>query len=113
VDYIEILKGNGSMAFKRLCKTNDVPEGELREFHILNQDILVANVDGQLHCLSARCPHAGAPLVRGILKGEELECPWHYASFRVTDGSKIYGEPKKPLNVYSCEVKGDNLFIDL
>jgi nitrite reductase/ring-hydroxylating ferredoxin subunit len=101
------------LAFKKLCKTKDTPKGELKEFRILDQDILVANVNGQFHCLDARCPHAGAPLVKGILKGEELECPWHYGAFRVTDGSIIYGEPKKPLKVYSCKVKGDYLVIDI
>ena len=101
------------MTLKKLCQTAAVPLGELREFHILSQDILVANSNGQFHCLAARCPHAGAPLVEGLLNGDELECPWHYAAFRITDGTVIYGEPQKPLKVYPCVVKGDYVFVEL
>ena len=101
------------MTLKKLCKITAVPLGQLREFHILKEDVLVANSHGHFHCLAARCTHAGAPLVEGVLKDNELECPWHYASFRITDGTVIYGEPKEPLKVYQCVVQGDYLFVEL
>jgi nitrite reductase/ring-hydroxylating ferredoxin subunit len=108
-----LIDKDSNLAYKKLCKTTEVPIGELRVFHILKKDILVANSKGQFHCLSPLCTHAGAPLVKGVLNDNELECPWHYGSFRITDGTVIYGEPKEPLQVYSCIVKGDYLFVDL
>jgi apoptosis-inducing factor 3 len=102
--------GGARLAVERICRTAEVSLGELREFRVGDTDVLVANVDGTFHCLAARCTHAGAPLVKGVLKGRELECPWHDASFNVTDGSVNYGPPKKPLQVYSCFEKGSELF---
>jgi nitrite reductase/ring-hydroxylating ferredoxin subunit len=101
------------MAFNRLCKVEDVPVGKLGAFSIINKDILVANVNGRFYCLAARCTHAGAPLVKGTLNGDILECPWHDASFRVTDGAILYGPPRDPLKVYPCIVKGKFLYLDL
>ena len=104
---------NGNLRVRKLCKKEDVPLGEMKEFHLLGKDIIVANVNGQFHCLAARCTHAGAPLINGVLKGEELECPWHDASFRITDGAVNYGPPKSPIQKYSCSVEGNYVFIAL
>jgi apoptosis-inducing factor 3 len=101
------------MALQKLCKAGEVPLGELRQFSLSGADIIVANVKGQFHCLASRCTHAGAPLINGVLKGDELECPWHDASFRITDGVVNYGPPKSPIKKYSCSVKGDYIFVDL
>jgi nitrite reductase/ring-hydroxylating ferredoxin subunit len=101
------------MAFKKLCKTRDIPLGESKEFSLSDQDILVVNANGQFHCLSARCPHAGGSLAKGSINGEELKCPSHGYTFRITDGSAIFAGPGDSLRVYPCQVKGDNLFIEL
>jgi len=103
------------MAFKKLCKTKDIPVGDSKEYSLSKQDILVVNVNGQFHCLSARCTHAGAPLASGIIRGEELQCPWHGNLFRVTDGALIFAGmgPEEPLKVYPCEVRGDYLFVEV
>ena len=106
-------EGSKELTLKKLCKTADIPLNELRQFELFGQDILVANVSGQFRCLAARCTHAGAPLVKGVLKGEELECPWHDASFRTTDGTVIYGPPEKPLHIFPCKVKGEYLFVNI
>ena len=101
------------MAFSRICKTEDVPVGKLGKFDLTGNEILVANVNGRFHCLTARCTHAGAPLIDGVLNGDTLECPWHDAGFKITDGAVLFGPPKEPLEVYSCVVRGKYLYVDL
>jgi nitrite reductase/ring-hydroxylating ferredoxin subunit len=39
--------------------------------------VLLVNVDNKFHALSPRCTHFGAPLIRGVLHGDRLTCPWH------------------------------------
>jgi len=108
-------KRGGKMAHVRICKTKEVPPGDLKEFNPHKHSILVVNVDGKFHCLSARCTHAGAPLASGIVRGEELQCPWHGNLFRISDGSLIFAGmgPEEPLKVYPCEVKGAYLYVDI
>jgi apoptosis-inducing factor 3 len=101
------------LAIEKLCATGAIPNGEMREFALLGKDIIVANVNDQFFCLAARCTHANAPLINGVLKGEVLECPWHDASFNITDGKVNYGPPKSPIQKYPCSVKGEEVFIDL
>jgi nitrite reductase/ring-hydroxylating ferredoxin subunit len=103
------------MAFKKVCKTTDVAAGDSKEYRVLNKNILLINANGKFHCLSSLCPHAGAPLARGIIKGEELQCPWHGNLFRITDGTSVYagGWTEEPLKVYPCEVRDDYVYVNV
>ena len=37
------------------------------------------------------CAHAGGPLNEGRLVDGEIECPWHYSRYRMTDGGVTQG----------------------
>jgi nitrite reductase/ring-hydroxylating ferredoxin subunit len=81
----------------------------LVEFTVAGKEILAANVNGRL---AGRCPRANAPLNEGVLNGETLECPWHDAQFRITDGAVLSGPPKDHISVYPCTVRGKYLYVD-
>ena len=101
------------MALVKVCKLDRVPPKELKQFNIGESEILVINLEGQFHCLVARCSHAGAPLVEGELRGDVLVCPWHYSNFRVKDGTVVKGPAERPLKVYRSVIKDDSLFVEL
>lgn len=40
--------------------------------------LLLVNSNGQIHAMTARCTHYGAPLVNGVLTPDgRITCPWH------------------------------------
>ncbi len=96
-----------------LCTTKEVSPGELKQFELKEEEILVANFGGNFYCLEGRCSHAGAPLAEGSLEGEVLTCPWHYSQFRITDGSVLRGPARKALRIYRTEIKDGQLFVEL
>jgi nitrite reductase/ring-hydroxylating ferredoxin subunit len=67
-------------------------EGEMAAVRIGGEEILIANVHGQYHAISNRCSHAGRPLSTGTLRGHELTCPAHGATFDVRTGA-VLGAP--------------------
>jgi len=97
----------------RLCATEDISLGEMKQFDLKEEEILVVNLRGQLHCLEGRCSHAGAPLAESSLEGEVLTCPWHYSQFKITDGSVLRGPAKVSLRIYRSEVREGQLFVEL
>jgi nitrite reductase/ring-hydroxylating ferredoxin subunit len=99
--------------FLRLCAIEDIPLGEMKQFDLKEDEILVVNLKGQLYCLEGRCSHAGAPLAEGSMEGEVLTCPWHYSQFKITDGSVLRGPANVSLRVYRTEVKEGQLFVEL
>ncbi len=101
------------MTFYFLCRTNEVSEGELREFVLKEAEILVVRYSGQIYCLQARCTHAGAPLVEGELKDDVLQCPWHGSRFNIKNGLVIRGPAEKQLRTYNCRTEEDRLLVEL
>jgi nitrite reductase/ring-hydroxylating ferredoxin subunit len=85
----EAPKGKESTAytFVSVCKSDELPEGTVRQLKARGKEIAVGRVvGGQLFALGGRCSHMFARLGKGTLSGTVLECPWHGAQFDVTDG---------------------------
>ena len=64
-------------------------EGEMTATRVGGEEILIANVHGQYYAVSNLCSHAGRPLIGGTLRGHELTCPAHGATFDVRTGAAI------------------------
>src|ERR1041384_4178950 len=96
----------------------EIPAGGRKIVEIGGKSIGVFNVSGTFYALRNSCPHQGAPLCLGSLKGtclpsrpgeyiwaregEILRCPWHGWEFDVTNGKSIF-DPHR-LRVRSYEV---------
>jgi 3-phenylpropionate/trans-cinnamate dioxygenase ferredoxin component len=64
----------------------DLPDGEVRRFDVDDNGVVVCRVNGALFALEDNCSHADTPLSDGLLRGHQLICPLHGASFDVRDG---------------------------
>jgi nitrite reductase/ring-hydroxylating ferredoxin subunit len=59
----------------------NLKDGEMREVEVEGLDdvkVLLAKVKNEVHALTPKCTHYGAPLVKGVLTGDgRITCPWH------------------------------------
>jgi nitrite reductase/ring-hydroxylating ferredoxin subunit/uncharacterized membrane protein len=76
-----------------------LPESSPRKMRAGINDLVVIRVGDTVHALHAVCAHAGGPLDKGTITPDGcLECPWHGARYRLTDGSlrrgpSVYDQP--------------------
>jgi len=76
--------------FVPVCKVEDVPAGEARQFKVNGTEIALARVqDGECYAIGGRCTHLRAQLGKGELEGTVLTCPWHGSQFEVTTGKLV------------------------
>ncbi|MCH8814822.1 MAG: Rieske 2Fe-2S domain-containing protein [Chloroflexi bacterium] len=76
--------------FVPVCKVEDVPVGEARQFKVNGTEIALARVqDGECYAIGGRCTHLRAQLGKGELEGTVLTCPWHGSQFEVTTGKLV------------------------
>jgi nitrite reductase/ring-hydroxylating ferredoxin subunit/uncharacterized membrane protein len=54
-------------------------------------DLVLVRIGDAVHALHAVCAHAGGPLPQGTVADGCLECPWHGARYRLTDGHVMRG----------------------
>jgi nitrite reductase/ring-hydroxylating ferredoxin subunit len=85
----EAPKGRDAAAytFVAVCRSDELPEGEVRQVKARNKELAVGRVvGGQVFAVGGRCSHMFARLGKGKLEGTLLECPWHGTKFDVADG---------------------------
>ena len=70
-----------------VCAVSDLPPGDCRRLALPNGDELaIANIDGEYYAIDNFCPHRGAPLSDGIIRGKTIECGWHGWEFDLRSG---------------------------
>lgn len=70
---------------KDISSFAEIPAFEKRECEVegvQDEKVLVVKYDGQVHALSPRCTHYGAPLKMGVVAPNgRITCPWHGGMF--------------------------------
>lgn len=106
---------------------DDFELGRFRIYELAGREIgVVRTVDGYFAVNNA-CPHQGAPIclgtVRGTylpsapgeyehgLEGRVLSCPWHSWEFTIEDGSAVGGITSKRLTTYPVEVEDGRVYV--
>jgi 3-phenylpropionate/trans-cinnamate dioxygenase ferredoxin subunit len=102
-------------------KVSEIPPGERKIVDVGGRTIGVFNVKGRFYALRNLCPHQGAPLCQGSLKGtalpsapgeylwgregEILSCPWHGWEFDVTTGRSIVNPHRTRVRTFEVSVQ--------
>jgi 3-phenylpropionate/trans-cinnamate dioxygenase ferredoxin subunit len=104
-----------------VASVSELPPGERRIVEVEGRSIGVFNVHGQFYAMRNRCPHQGAPLCLGAIKGmampsqpgeylwerqgEIIRCPWHGWEFDITTGRSIFNPHRVRVAAYKVTVE--------
>ncbi|XP_061907222.1 apoptosis-inducing factor 3 isoform X2 [Entelurus aequoreus] len=69
-----------------VCHVKDLENGQMREVDLGSGRALLIKQHGEFSALGHKCPHYGAPLVKGVLSKGHVRCPWHGACFNIATG---------------------------
>lgn len=83
--------------FFKILKLKDLPPGKKKKIEIGDEEILIANVKGEIYATQDRCGHMGVSLSRGEMLDSTLECPLHGSIFDIKTGKLISDQPRKAL----------------
>jgi nitrite reductase/ring-hydroxylating ferredoxin subunit len=86
------------------------PRGGRSLLHHAKGILLLFDVDGELHAIDDRCPHAGASLFSGRLDGRWLQCPAHGLRFDLASGCPA-GIKGFGLQRYEVEWRADECYV--
>ena len=88
-------------------------EGQMTTCVVAGEELLIANVDGQFFAVSNLCSHAGQRLSGGRLRGHELRCPLHRATFDIRTGAALTAPASAPLRCYPITLSGGKVNVEL
>jgi nitrite reductase (NADH) small subunit len=110
-----------------VCPVDELPPGSRTIVDIDGKSVGVLNVDGRFHALMNHCPHHGAPLCSGVVKGtmgdtavheyryeqhnEFIVCPWHGYEYRLETGRPLVRSERARVKVYPVRVEDGHVVV--
>lgn len=101
-----------SMPFVKAASAAALPPGSMVQAKFNDDLYVICNVEGQLHAMDGRCPHAGGPLAEGALHGHVVSCPWHMWEFDCRTGETDFN-PRFNLKTFPVKVENGDILIDI
>jgi len=113
-----------------VCAADELPPGARQIVEADGRSIGVFNVDGDLFAVRNTCPHQGAELclgtVRGTMipsdpyeyvygrEGRVLRCPWHGWEFDLETGEKLFDVTERArVKTYPVSVEAGRVGVDV
>ncbi|XP_041078581.1 apoptosis-inducing factor 3-like isoform X2 [Polyodon spathula] len=94
-----------------VCHVRDLENGQMREVDVGGGKALLIKEHGEYSAISHKCPHYGAPLVKGVLSGGRVRCPWHGACFSIATGDIEDFPGLDSLEKFQVRVEKDKVII--
>src|ERR1700755_1311525 len=91
---------------------DDLWEGEMCAVSLAAVDVLLCNIEGQVHAYQDRCPHLANPLSEGELRGHILTCAAHEWVFDAQTGNGVNPEDAC-LQRFPVRIDGDRILVRL
>ena len=110
----ESLRTEDEMAkFVKVAKISEIPDQKGTCVEVEGKSIAVFNLGGEFYAIDDTCTHQGGPLSDGAVDGEEVECPWHGARFKVKTG-EVAGPPAfEGVKHYAVRIDGGDIEIEV
>jgi 3-phenylpropionate/trans-cinnamate dioxygenase ferredoxin subunit len=102
-----------AVAWVRACSTDDIEEEDVRRFAHGGAHYAIYRTVAGFFASDARCTHEGAPLTRGFVIGDVIECPLHQGRFHIPSGRALGAPVCVDLRVYPVRVERGDIFIGL
>ncbi|MDQ2673905.1 MAG: Rieske 2Fe-2S domain-containing protein [Chloroflexota bacterium] len=97
--------------FTAVAPLSDVADGVPAKVMLGSTALVVVRRGDVVHAIVERCSHAGGPLSEGQLKGDTITCPWHFSTFRLSDGAVVHGPAGTAQPAYQARINGDQVEI--
>jgi 3-phenylpropionate/trans-cinnamate dioxygenase ferredoxin component len=104
------------MGLVTLCRTSDVPEGEVRRFEAAGREIALVNLGEEgFRAVGDICSHAHYFLHEGEVDPdfETIECPKHGSTFDLDTGKPRSLPATQPVPVYNVKVEDDEVKVEI
>lgn len=97
--------------FVKVAEVDELSPGEMKAVEVGEDQILLANVAGNIYACDDVCTHQGAPLSEGALEGDKVECPWHGSVFNVVTGEVIGPPASENLRLFQVAIQGQDILV--
>lgn len=102
-----------SQNFTAVATLDALKTGKMLRVSVDQQDILLANVDGEIYAVEDKCSHEDASLYNGALKGRCVECPLHGSHFDLKSGEPQEEPATEAIKTYAVKIEDQQIWVAL
>ena len=95
-----------------MARLSELEPGRGRAVRVGERTIALFLEDGVVRAFDDACPHRGAPLAEGILRGGRLICAQHGWGFDAETGVATH-DPDTRVACYAVTVEGDEVQVEI
>ena len=106
----ESVRDGMDLTFHDVIAQADLPADTKSTARIGGWHILLCNVEGTVHAVNDRCPHAASPLSDGRVRRGIVMCPLHGARFEIATGTCI-GGAFPPLHRFPVRIENGRIAV--
>ncbi len=97
--------------FVKVCRVDQLKQNRGRPVYAGTTKVAMFKIGDEIYAIRNACPHAGASLSVGDVRGLVVTCPRHDWTFNVSTGAclnrKMYS-----VKTYPVEVRGNEVWVD-
>lgn len=98
--------------FVKVAEKKDLPAGSAIAVDVNGKRIALFNVNDQYYAIDDSCTHAGGTLSEGEVEGTVVTCPWHGATFNITNGEVLSEPAPEGVKSYKVHLEGEDIKIE-
>jgi nitrite reductase/ring-hydroxylating ferredoxin subunit len=97
----------------RVAALADCPVGKLKSVAAGGEQLVLANVDGDVYALKDQCSHEEFPLSDGDLEGHDVVCMYHGARFDACTGKNKALPAIRPVRSFPVEIRDGDVYVEV
>ena len=99
--------------FVRAVPVSEVPPDKLVTVDVEGTKVLLSNLGGEIHAVSALCTHEEFDLSQGFILDNAVVCALHLSQFDLRTG-EVYNPPATdPLRVFNVKIEDNVIFVEV
>lgn len=99
--------------FTAVTKAGDIEEKSFSTFEVNGTDIVICRLRDEYFAIENRCSHALSAFNAGRMRGYQIICPLHGATFDIRDGSATSLPAKQPIRSFPLRIVDGMIEVDL
>jgi 3-phenylpropionate/trans-cinnamate dioxygenase ferredoxin subunit len=97
----------------RVAAATELAPGTMLLVPVEGEQVLLVNLDGEIHAMQGICSHEEYELDQGFLYGDSLTCSLHGSRFSVVTGEALDPPAEQSLVRYPVRLLDGEIWIDL
>ncbi len=92
-----------------ISNLKDLENFQMTSFNTEEYSVCITKITDRFFAFNNICTHMGAPLHKGKITNEYVQCPWHGCKFNYKNGNCLNNNMK--LETYEIVEENKNLFL--